>query len=111
MKRILIVDDEENIGRSLRLILEREGYSVSTCGQIAEARAFSNRVDAYLLDVRLPDGNGIDLLRHLRQTGQPGAGGDDLGPRRPSPMPWRRPAPARSTSSKSPWRGTAYCWP
>lgn len=69
MKRILIVDDEENIGRSLRLILEREGYAVSTCGQIAEARAFSNRVDAYLLDVRLPDGNGIDLLRHLRQSG------------------------------------------
>ncbi len=30
-RRILVVDDEENIGRSLRLILEREGYAVSTC--------------------------------------------------------------------------------
>ncbi len=30
-KRMLVVDDEENIGRSLRLILEREGYAVSTC--------------------------------------------------------------------------------
>jgi two-component system nitrogen regulation response regulator NtrX len=69
MKRILIVDDEENIGRSLRLILEREGYAVSTCASVDEARAFSNRVDAYLLDVRLPDGSGLDLLRHLRQTG------------------------------------------
>jgi DNA-binding response OmpR family regulator len=69
MKRILIVDDEENIGRSLRLVLEREGYSVSTCASLAEARAFSNRVDAYLLDVRLPDGSGVDLLRHLRQNG------------------------------------------
>jgi two-component system, NtrC family, nitrogen regulation response regulator NtrX len=37
--------------------------------RFAEGRAYSNRVDAYLLDVRLPDGNGIDLLRHLRQTG------------------------------------------
>ncbi len=65
-KRILIVDDEENIGRSLRLILEREGYAVKICGSIAEARAFPQRPDAYLVDVRLPDGNGIDLLRWLK---------------------------------------------
>lgn len=69
MKRILVVDDEENIGRSLKLILEREGYAVSTCASIGEAKAFSNRVDVLLLDVRLPDGSGIDLLRHLRQNG------------------------------------------
>ena len=30
-KRVLIVDDEENIGRSLRMILEREGYAVNVC--------------------------------------------------------------------------------
>ena len=69
MKRVLIVDDEENIGRSLKLILEREGYSVGTCTTFGEGRAYSNRVDAYMLDVRLPDGNGIDLLRHYRQNG------------------------------------------
>src|SRR6185369_9727482 len=67
-KRVLIVDDEENIGRSLRLILEREGYAVSTCHSIAEYRAQPARADAFLLDVRLPDGNGIDLLRTLRQS-------------------------------------------
>jgi two-component system nitrogen regulation response regulator NtrX len=65
-KRILVVDDEENIGRSLRLILEREGYSVKLCTSIAEAKAFPQRPDAYLLDVRLPDGTGIDLLRWLK---------------------------------------------
>src|SRR3974377_2197549 len=69
MKRVLVIDDEENIGRSLKLVLEREGYSVAAVGSCAEGRAYSNRVDAYLLDVRLPDGSGIDLLRHLRQTG------------------------------------------
>ncbi len=69
MKRVLVVDDEENIGRSLKLILEREGYTVATALNCAEARAYSSRVDAYLLDVRLPDGSGIDLLRHLRQAG------------------------------------------
>ncbi len=69
--RILIVDDEENIGRSLRLILEREGYAVSFCRSAAECRAHPDaaRADLFLLDVRLPDGNGIDLLRELRAVG------------------------------------------
>jgi two-component system nitrogen regulation response regulator NtrX len=70
MKRILIVDDEENIGRSLRMILEREGYGVTVCGSVAEFQASqeSGRADAFLLDVRLPDGNGIDILKSLRQN-------------------------------------------
>ena len=66
MKRILIVDDEENIGRSLKLILEREGFGVSVCHTLGEARAFSGHFDAYLLDMRLPDGNGVDLLKDLK---------------------------------------------
>jgi two-component system nitrogen regulation response regulator NtrX len=65
-RRIMIVDDEENIGRSLRLILEREGYAVTTCSCVAEARAQSVRPDAYLIDVRLPDGSGIDLVRWMK---------------------------------------------
>lgn len=66
--RILIVDDEENICRSLSLILEHEGYSVSFCRSMAECRTHpdASRSDVFLLDVRLPDGNGIDLLRSLR---------------------------------------------
>ncbi len=63
-KRIVIVDDEENIGRSLRLILEREGYAISTF-QSATAFAQAPRADLYLFDVRLPDGNGIDLLKRV----------------------------------------------
>ena len=58
MKRILIVDDEENIGRSLRMILEREGYAVTVCGSAAQFQAHPEvrRADAFLFDVRLPDG-------------------------------------------------------
>ena len=69
-KRVLIVDDEENIGRSLRMILEREGYAVSLCRSAAEFQAHpdARRADAYLFDVRLPDGNGIDLLRGIRHN-------------------------------------------
>ncbi|HEX4134692.1 MAG TPA: sigma-54 dependent transcriptional regulator [Bryobacteraceae bacterium] len=67
-RRILIVDDEENIGRTLRMILEREGYQVNAVGSAAEMRAFPERarIDLFLLDVRLPDAGGIDLLRELQ---------------------------------------------
>ena len=67
-RRILVVDDEENIGRSLRMILEREGYQVNAIRSGAELRAFPERarMDLFLLDVRLPDASGIDLLRELQ---------------------------------------------
>jgi two-component system nitrogen regulation response regulator NtrX len=69
-RHIVIVDDEANIGRSLRLILEGEGYRVSvfdSAAAFAMAR-LQPAADMYLLDVRLPDGNGIDLLRSIRET-------------------------------------------
>src|SRR5713101_6139657 len=70
LRRILVVDDEENIGRSLRMILEREGYQVNAVRTAAEFRAFPERVrvDLFLLDMRLPDGSGIDLLRELQSA-------------------------------------------
>jgi two-component system nitrogen regulation response regulator NtrX len=70
-KRVLIVDDEENIGRSLRMILEREGYGVNVCKSVAEfgRHPDAQRADAYLFDMKLPDGNGIDLLRTVKQHG------------------------------------------
>ena len=67
-RHVVIVDDEPNIGRSLRLILEGEGYRVSVCESVAAFRAerLHARADVHLLDVRLPDGSGIDVLRELR---------------------------------------------
>ena len=72
-RHIVIVDDEANIGLSLRLILEGEGYRVSICESAVKfhAQRLTGRADLYLLDVRLPDGNGIDLLRSLRQRDDP----------------------------------------
>ena len=70
-KRILVLDDEPNIGGSLRLILEREGYSVTTARTLAEAKTQADRADALLVDVRLPDGSGIDLLRQMRDRDLP----------------------------------------
>ena len=74
-KRVLIVDDEENIGRSLRMILEREGYSVNLCKSVAEfsKHPAAHSADVYLFDMKLPDGNGIDLLRTLKQNNNGGS--------------------------------------
>jgi two-component system, NtrC family, nitrogen regulation response regulator NtrX len=74
-RHIVIVDDEPNIGRSLQLILEGDGHRVTVCESAAKfhAERRRSRADLYLLDIRLPDGNGIDLLRSLRQ-------GDDATP-------------------------------
>ena len=68
-RHIVIVDDEANIGRSLRLILEGESYRVSVFDSVQAFAADRSRAaaDVYLLDLRLPDGNVIDLLRSLRQ--------------------------------------------
>ena len=74
-RHVLIVDDEVNIGRSLQLILEGEGYRVTVCDSVTRFHSArrNGRADLYLLDLRLPDGNGIDVLRSLRQ-------GDDHTP-------------------------------
>ena len=49
-RRILVIDDEENIGRSLRMILEREGYQVNSVGSAAETEPITPRagvIDAH----------------------------------------------------------------
>lgn len=66
-RHVVIVDDESNIGSSLRLILEGDGHRVTVCRSAASFRELRHvPADLFLLDVRLPDANGIDLLRELR---------------------------------------------
>ncbi len=71
MRRIWIVDDESNIGLSLRMILEREGFAVTAFTSASDFRRATGReqVALFLLDVRLPDASGIDLLREMRAGG------------------------------------------
>lgn len=68
--RILIIDDDENIRKVLETILEDEGYIVETAetakqGIEKSETAFYN---VALIDVRLPDMEGIELLSKLRNT-------------------------------------------
>lgn len=67
-KRILIVEDERTALRALKLILEDEGYSVleASCGEEGLRLALSELPDLVLLDIRLPDVDGITVLQRLR---------------------------------------------
>jgi DNA-binding NtrC family response regulator len=68
--RILVVDDENDIRELVRDILSEEGYAVDTAANAAEARAACARQapDLVLLDIWMPDTDGISLLREWQQT-------------------------------------------
>ena len=65
---ILAVEDEPLNRRLLHAVLEPAGYKVVDAATLAEARAWLalNAPDLILLDLRLPDGNGLDLARELK---------------------------------------------
>ncbi|MGD0288187.1 MAG: response regulator transcription factor [Candidatus Binataceae bacterium] len=69
--RLLIVEDEADLQKSLRLGLSEDGFTV-TCADSAESaeRILADQTfDAIVLDLRLPGKDGIDLLRELRAAG------------------------------------------
>ena len=68
--RILAVDDDENIRKVIVAILEDEGYIVESVGTAKEAIEKSKRrfYNLALIDIRLPDMEGIELLTKLKET-------------------------------------------
>jgi DNA-binding NtrC family response regulator len=68
--RILIVDDDENIRKVLAMILEDEGYSVDQAETAKQAieKSKKNFYNIALIDIRLPDMEGIELLTKIRDT-------------------------------------------
>ncbi|HHQ47486.1 MAG TPA: sigma-54-dependent Fis family transcriptional regulator [Acidobacteria bacterium] len=67
--RVLVVDDEETLQTTLRDTLEDEGYEVEVAGSVAEARRLIERNLPHmaLCDLRLPDGNGMEVLDILKR--------------------------------------------
>jgi two-component system nitrogen regulation response regulator NtrX len=69
MNHVLIVDDEADIRESLEAILREEEYAITTAGTASEALALMRDADfqAVLLDIWLPDGDGLDVLAKIRE--------------------------------------------
>ena len=68
--RILVIDDEENIRRTISMTLEHAGYVVDTAenGKQAITKAQANFYNLALIDIRLPDMEGTELLTALTET-------------------------------------------
>ncbi len=68
---VLVVEDNEHVASALRILFEAAEYRVSTAGSIAEALAVarSDPTALVLLDLTLPDGDGLSLVPALRTAG------------------------------------------
>ena len=72
--RLLIVEDDKDLARGLSFNLEREGYEVRVAVDAAAARravgeaSGADRLDLIVLDLSLPDGDGLELLREWRRA-------------------------------------------
>jgi len=69
MSTVLVVEDEADLRFSIRRFLEPRGYSVAEAGTVAAASAClrSQLPDIAIVDHRLPDGDGLEVLRNLKQ--------------------------------------------
>lgn len=69
MNKILIVEDEFSISNFMKTVLEGDGYTVEVATCAAQARTALEKMEfsAMLLDLGLPDADGLELLRELRQ--------------------------------------------
>jgi DNA-binding response OmpR family regulator len=68
-KSILVVDDEPNLRKTLALILQRQGYSVTTAGSADEAQQLllAGPYGLVFLDIKMPDKSGLTLLTEIRE--------------------------------------------
>ena len=70
MPHALIIDDDSDVSASLTALVIEEGFTAATAASLTEAREqMRTPPDIILLDLVLPDGNGIDLLKAVRQNG------------------------------------------
>ena len=68
--KVLVIEDEPDIRKTLEYNLSREGYTVEGCGSIEEANTFLENpsYSIIILDLMLPDGSGLDLCRQIKSN-------------------------------------------
>ena len=66
---VLVVDDQDSIRHFVGRALEEDGYTVVTAGSVREARSAIEQAmpDMAFLDLKLPDGTGMELLREIKR--------------------------------------------
>ena len=69
MKKILLIEDNETIVMGLKYSLEQENFQVISALDVEKAKEILNQetIDLILLDVTLPDGNGFELCKYIKQ--------------------------------------------
>lgn len=69
--KLLIADDEKELARAISVVLEHSGYEVDTAhdGEMAIEMLTNESYDAYILDIMMPNKNGIEVLEHIRSNG------------------------------------------
>jgi DNA-binding response OmpR family regulator len=72
---VLIVEDEKSLSHEMEIFLTKQGFNcdVAFNGKAASEKIFVNAYDFVLLDLGLPDYNGLDLLREAKQSGRESA--------------------------------------
>lgn len=72
MEQIFILEDDESLGRGIAMALETPECRITLAQTLRQAeRALQQPFSLLILDINLPDGSGIDLLRRLRAQGNP----------------------------------------
>ena len=72
-EKLLIVEDDKKLNDGIRLALKDDAYFFYQCQTLQEAREILKKEDItlVLLDVNLPDGNGIDFVREIKKENKP----------------------------------------
>ena len=71
--KVLLVEDDPELARTVERVLSRYGHVTQIVSSVAAAEALSESFDCGILDIDLPDGNGVRLAESLLDRGQLGA--------------------------------------
>ena len=94
--KILLIEDDLDMGNGIRIALTEKGMDVVWVRTLEDAARSLDGCDLVLLDLGLPDGDGLDLLHRLRRNRtQEDGGGQPRRPDRTGRCRGRRPAGAR----------------